>query len=148
MGSAVAVPGPVAGAGLLPLFGLRVRGSIVFASRSSPPDLTAARVISPGRKPGVFLLGPRRPGRWRGFVVVPGAIVVASGMRYQIEMQQDGWRVRDRQWDLTAEFGGILLDRLTIEEALVTLGMLEACERAELEDIPEAAAAPNYSRVR
>jgi hypothetical protein len=54
----------------------------------------------------------------------------ASGMRYQIEMQHEGWRVRDRFWDTTAEFGGIPLEYLTIEEAHVMLGLLEACERA------------------
>ena len=64
----------------------------------------------------------------------------ASGMRYQIEMQQHGWRVRDRFWDTTAEFGGIPLEHLTIEEAHVMLDMLEACDRAELEDVPQSVA--------
>ena len=57
----------------------------------------------------------------------------ASGMRYQIEMQQHGWRVRDRFWDTTAEFGGIPLEHLTIEEAHVMLSMLEDRDRVSEE---------------
>jgi hypothetical protein len=59
-------------------------------------------------------------------------------MRYQIEIRQHGWRLRDRFWDLTAEFGGIPLEHLTIEEAHVMLGMFEACERMEMEEVPES----------
>ena len=54
-------------------------------------------------------------------------------MRYRLEMQHGGWRVLDRFWDVTAEFGGIPLERLTIEEAHVMLGLLEDCGRVSEE---------------
>jgi hypothetical protein len=72
----------------------------------------------------------------------------ASGMRFQIELQQDGWRVRDRFWDTTAEFGGIPLEHLTLEEAHVMLGMLEDVDRAEMGDPPESVALTDHRSGR
>jgi hypothetical protein len=69
-------------------------------------------------------------------------------MRYQIEMQHEVWRVRDREWDLTAEFGGIPLEHLTIGEAHVMLGMLEAWERAVMEDTPVATSSADRETAR
>ena len=62
--------------------------------------------------------------------------MLTSGMRYQIEMQQNGWRIRDDSSDVTARFGAIVLDHLTLEEAHVMLSVLEARDRQELQEGP------------
>jgi hypothetical protein len=51
-------------------------------------------------------------------------------MQYPIEMQEDGWRLKDPVRNATAEFGGVPLERLTLEEAHVMLELLQHRDHA------------------
>lgn len=59
----------------------------------------------------------------------PPRLTSAPGMPYKITMRDDGWAVLDPVSKSVARLGAFALEGLTVEEAHVLLGMLEARDR-------------------
>jgi hypothetical protein len=58
-------------------------------------------------------------------------------MEYPIEMQEDGWRLKDPVRNATAEYGGVPLEHLTLEEAHVMLKLLQHRDHALIREANE-----------
>ena len=52
------------------------------------------------------------------------------GMHYRLEPDGDGWRWIDPVLEVTVDFGGVTLERLTMEEAAIMLEWLRQRDRA------------------
>ena len=58
-------------------------------------------------------------------------------MQYPMEMQEEGWRLVDPVLNITADFGGVPLEHLTLEEAHVMLELLQHRDRALVREAHE-----------
>ncbi len=59
-------------------------------------------------------------------------------MQYRVEMQHEGWRLVDPVRDVTANFGGMPMEHLTLEEVHVMLDFLQHGDRALIREANES----------